>query len=84
MRRIAWRVVFASCVLSFADVVLCLHCLPIAVLRRADRTPVFGKASPGEAVSVTIGSVRGETKAGDDGAWRVNLDLTSWAPSRTS
>ncbi len=76
MRRIAWLVVFASCVLSFADVVLPSLFTDHAVLRRSDRTPVFGKASPGEAVSVTIGSVRGETKAGDDGAWRVNLDLT--------
>lgn len=57
------------------------------VLQRSEKTAVFGKADPGEAVSVEVRAVdptpggetkvvRGETKAGPDGRWRLNLDLT--------
>ncbi|HEY8965387.1 MAG TPA: sialate O-acetylesterase, partial [Candidatus Methylacidiphilales bacterium] len=43
------------------------------VLQRNAKTPVWGTASPGEKVAVTLGSRRAETVAGADGAWRVDL-----------
>jgi sialate O-acetylesterase len=46
-----------------------------AVLQRAERVPVFGRASPQEKVVVTLGSVHAEAVAGADGQWRAALDL---------
>jgi len=45
------------------------------VLQRSARTPIWGTAAPGEEVRVALGSVSGQTRAGADGKWRVNLDL---------
>ena len=46
-----------------------------AVLQTSPSTAVFGKADPGEKVSVTYGSAKAETVAGKDGKWLVRLDL---------
>ncbi|HSI83685.1 MAG TPA: sialate O-acetylesterase [Candidatus Methylacidiphilales bacterium] len=46
-----------------------------AVLQKSDKVPVWGKADPGEAVTVTLDGVKAETKAGADGKWRVVLNL---------
>lgn len=59
-----------------ADVVLPPIFSDRAVLQRSERVPVWGKAAPGEAVTVTLGEARAATSAGEDGRWRVELDLT--------
>ncbi|MFA6961544.1 MAG: sialate O-acetylesterase [Opitutaceae bacterium] len=60
-----------------ADVVLPSLFSTHAVLQSAARVPVWGKADPGEAVTVTLGKAHADTVAGADGKWRVNLDLKS-------
>lgn len=63
-----------------ADVTLgplfCNH----AVLQKSARTPVWGKAEPGEHVQVSLDSARGEATADANGAWRVDLDLDELGP----
>lgn len=51
------------------------------MLQRSGATPVWGTAAPGEAVEIGLfdGDDRlagGETSAGSDGRWRVELDLS--------
>ncbi|QOY96605.1 sialate O-acetylesterase [Massilia sp. UMI-21] len=46
------------------------------VLQRAARVPVWGWAAPDEAVTVRFGSQSRSTRAGPDGRWRVDLDLS--------
>src|SRR3954470_8736061 len=43
------------------------------VLQRRQANRVWGKASPGEKVAVTIGAQSQEATAGADGAWQVTL-----------
>lgn len=43
------------------------------VLQQSVTLPVWGKADPGEKVTVTVGSSTGSTTAGADGKWRVDL-----------
>ena len=45
------------------------------VLARAEGVPVWGKASPGEHVRVTIDSKTAETAADASGRWRAELNL---------
>ena len=47
-----------------------------AVLARSPKTPIYGKADAGEAVTVEIGGVKGAAKADADGKWRIDLDLS--------
>ena len=47
-----------------------------AVIQKSGATAVFGKADPGEKVSVVYGSARAETTASKDGKWLVKLDLS--------
>lgn len=51
-----------------------------AVLQREKPIPVWGKADPGEKVSVTFAGQTATTTAGDDGKWMVKLDAL---PART-
>ncbi len=44
------------------------------VLQRDQQNPVWGKAEPGEAVTVKIGTQSHETKADDQGNWKVVLE----------
>ena len=44
------------------------------VLQRDDEVPVWGWASPGQAVTVTLGEQSTSDTADDAGRWRVNLD----------
>jgi sialate O-acetylesterase len=44
------------------------------VLQHDVRLNVWGKADPGESVTVQLGSDSGQTTAGTDGAWAVKLD----------
>lgn len=43
------------------------------VLQEGVKLPVWGTASPGEDVSVTVGKDTAKTKAGEDGKWKVEL-----------
>ncbi len=43
------------------------------VLQQGERIPVWGKAAPGEKVTVTLGSRKGDDRAGEDGKWMVRL-----------
>ncbi|MEW7847606.1 sialate O-acetylesterase [Massilia aurea] len=51
------------------------------VLQRGASVPVWGRAAPGESVTVTFGSQVRATRAGADGRWQVALALD--AVSRT-
>jgi sialate O-acetylesterase len=52
-----------------------------AVLQRGARVPVWGTATAGEAVTVSINGKTASTKAGADGKWRVELaDLAAGGP----
>lgn len=52
-----------------------------AVVQRGRPLPVFGQASPGEAVTVTLGDRTATAKAGANGAWRVDLPaMTAGGP----
>ena len=44
------------------------------VLQREQANPVWGKASPGEKVSVSIGGQSHTTTTAIDGSWRVTLE----------
>lgn len=46
------------------------------VLQRSEEVPVWGKAAPGEEVKVSIAGKSASAKAGEDGKWRVVLDLS--------
>lgn len=50
-----------------------------AVLQKTAKVPVWGKADPGEKVTVTLDGTKGEATAGTDGKWRVILDLSTKA-----
>lgn len=50
-----------------------------AVLQRAAAVPVWGRAAPGENVTVTLGEASASTTTGDEGRWRVTLDLSGSA-----
>lgn len=51
------------------------------VLQRGVPAPVWGKAAPGERVTVRFDDQTHETTAGEDGKWRIDLDpLTVGAP----
>jgi sialate O-acetylesterase len=45
------------------------------VLQRSAKTPLWGMADPNEKVTVTFGAITADTTAGNDGKWRVNLNL---------
>ena len=61
-----------------ADVSLFPLFFDYAVLQASDRVPVWGRATPGESVAVTLGGeqVRATALAGADGKWTVTLDLS--------
>ena len=46
-----------------------------AVLAKRAKVPVFGKADPGEKVTVEFNKQKKETVAGKDGKWRIDLNL---------
>jgi len=50
------------------------------VLKRSAKTPVWGKAAPGETVTVEVGGKSCQATAGEDGKWRVELDLSNSPP----
>ncbi|HWL52695.1 MAG TPA: sialate O-acetylesterase [Chthoniobacteraceae bacterium] len=63
---------------------LCSLALPAlfsdhAVLQRSEKTPVWGTGTPGAEVKVSIAKEQALTHVGDDGKWRVDLNLSKVA-----
>jgi len=50
------------------------------VLQRSEKVPVWGKADPGEEVAVMLGNQSTGMKAGADGKWKVELNLSKAGP----
>ncbi|CAN5779544.1 sialate O-acetylesterase [soil metagenome] len=50
------------------------------VLAQSAKVPLWGKADPGEEVSVTLNSQSAKATAAPDGRWRVELNLANSAP----
>lgn len=50
------------------------------VLEKAARVPIWGKASPGEEVTVTLGGQIAKAKADANGKWMTALNLKDSAP----
>jgi sialate O-acetylesterase len=73
----------ASAAAARADVALPEVLSDSMVLQRGARVPIWGRAAPGESVTVTFAGQTKRTTAGADGRWRVDLDplKPSAAPS---
>jgi sialate O-acetylesterase len=65
---------------SHANIILPPIIADHMVLRKAERTPVWGQANPGTAISVSLGDQRVETQADANGDWRVEMDLVGADP----
>ncbi|PAW79937.1 MAG: hypothetical protein B9S32_01015 [Verrucomicrobia bacterium Tous-C9LFEB] len=70
----AWAITFA-CTNLHADVTLPAIISDHMVLQRASQVPVWGKADPGEGVSVTIEGQNVKTEANSEGRWATSLNL---------
>lgn len=68
---------FSAAPLVRANVVLPALFSNHAVLQSAAKVPVWGKADPGEPVSVKLGAASATTTADASGKWRVDLDLSA-------
>jgi len=77
--RLLTPLIVTTCAASFtfADVTLPNVFSNSMVLQRDMQNPVWGKAAPGETVTVTIDSQVHTTTADDDGMWRVTLESLS-------
>lgn len=64
---------FVSCIL-FAELRTPAVIGSSMVLQQKQRNPIWGWASPGEIVVVSIGSQKRQTKADAEGNWRITLD----------
>lgn len=51
-----------------------------AVLLKSESVPVWGKGTPGEAVTVTLEKSSAQTVVGDDGKWKTVLNLKDAGP----
>ena len=49
------------------------------ILQKADKVPFWGKAEPGEKVKVNVAGAIAEAQAGEDGKWKVVLNLSTAA-----
>ena len=72
--RLALVALVAACSPATADVSLNNMFGSHMVLQQGIRTKVWGKADPGEAVSVALGGQTHSTTATPDGMWHVFLD----------
>lgn len=50
------------------------------VLKKAAKVPLWGKADPGEEVTVTLGDQTAKSTAKPDGTWQLTLDLAKSEP----
>ncbi|MBR7104346.1 MAG: hypothetical protein IKC65_05335 [Lentisphaeria bacterium] len=76
MKRFFLLTAAVLCCAAYAKVTLSGIFSDHAVLQRSGATAIFGKASPGEKVSVSYGKISGSAVAGKDGKWIVRLDLS--------
>jgi sialate O-acetylesterase len=67
-------------VLARADVSVPAFFSDHAVLQKSDKVPIWGKAPAGEKVTVTLDKATASATAGDDGKWKVELNLHSEGP----
>ena len=65
---------------ALADVKLPAIISDHLVLSKAARVPIWGKAAPGEQVTVRLNGQVASATAGADGKWSVALDLKASAP----
>lgn len=72
--------VLLSCPPLLADVVVSPIFSDHAVLQKAARVPVWGKAQPGEKLTVRVNDQTQTAVADEKGEWRVNLDLSRSGP----
>ena len=76
MKKSLFLMALAAGSTAFANVSLPGIFSDHAVLQKSNATAVFGKADPGEKVSVNYAGVSASTVAGKDGKWLVRLDLS--------
>lgn len=78
------RFIFGLVAMGFgmarADVTLPAFFSDHAVLQKAEKVPIWGKAAPGESVTVTLDKASVSATAGDDGKWKAVLDLHAEGP----
>ena len=48
-----------------------------AILQRSAATWIWGKADPGESISLAVGGITGVAIADPEGRWRSSVDLSS-------
>jgi len=63
-----------------ADVTLPAILSDHMVLQKSQKVPIWGKADPGEEVTVTMAGRSAKITAGDNGKWMVSLNLKDSAP----
>jgi len=81
MNMIAMKMISASLLAVFAGVAQADVRLPAIisdnmVLQQSSQVAVWGKADPGEKVRVQLNGQTAETTTGQQGTWRLNLDLS--------
>jgi len=81
MNKTFVQIAVASALLyrAAADVTLPAIFSEHMVLQKADSVPIWGKAAPGETVTVTLDSKTGRATADSDGKWKTALDLKAAA-----
>lgn len=65
---------------AFAEVTLPAIFSDHMVLEKTAKVPFWGKADPGEKVTVTLGDKTATATAGEDGKWTASLDLSGSGP----
>jgi sialate O-acetylesterase len=65
---------------AFADVTLPAIFSDHAVLQKSAKVPVWGRATDGEKVTVSLDSAKAQTTADESGKWQVMLDLSRSGP----
>ncbi len=88
MFKLKWICSAAACLLAGLAAEAAVEVAPIfsnnAVLQRDMQVPVWGKADPGEKVTVTFAGQTVSTEAGADGKWMVKLaPMAASAENRT-
>jgi sialate O-acetylesterase len=76
-KKLSWALIITITVLvsaAYADVTLPDILSDGMVLQRDQRVPVWGKADPDEAITVSFAGQVKKTKADQEGKWRVDLD----------
>jgi len=83
MRRPYWTALYLSlafpAAMALAEVKLPAIFSEHAVLQRAARVPVWGKAEAGRSITVSLGKAMAKTVADDKGRWQTALDLSQSA-----